>query len=107
MASTWLGLPAGVGGLSLGTPGPPLRASYYFGVLVRGDFPAAELARVTAHEIAHFVALQHVQNRGISGQTYPDPLDDTTPGADNLMADGTVLTPDQAFALSLSALLVP
>jgi hypothetical protein len=100
------GLPAGVAGLSLGTPGPPLRDSYYFGVLVRGSFPAAELARVTAHEIAHFLALQHVQNRGVSGQIYPDPLDDTMPGLDNLMDSGTVLTPDQGFALSRSALLV-
>ena len=100
------GLPGGVAGLSLGTPGPPIRGSYYFGVVVRGDFPAAELARVTAHEVAHFLALQHVQNRGISGKTYPDPLDDTTPGVDNLMEDGTVLTPGQAFALSRSALLV-
>ncbi|MDX2089681.1 MAG: hypothetical protein SFX73_17630 [Kofleriaceae bacterium] len=99
------GLPTGVAGLSLGTPGPPSRGSYYFGVLIRGDFPAIELARVTAHEIAHFLALQHVQNRGISGQAYPDPLDDTTPGADNLMEDGTILTPGQAFALTRSALL--
>ncbi len=37
---------------------------------------------------------------------YPDPLDDTTPGIDNLMEDGTVLTAGQAFALSRSALLV-
>jgi hypothetical protein len=100
------GLPVGVGGLALGTPGPPARGSYYFGVLVRGDFPAIELARVVSHEVAHFVALQHVQNRGVSGKTYPDPLDDTTPGVDNLMEDGTVLTPGQAFALSRSALLV-
>jgi hypothetical protein len=101
------GLPTGVAGLSLGTPGPPTRGSYYFGVLVRGGFPAIEQARVTAHEVAHFLALQHVQNRGISGQTYPDPLDDTTPGANNLMEDGTVLTAGQSFALSRSALLVP
>lgn len=100
------GLPSGVAGLSLGTPGPPLRGSYYYGVLVRGDLPAIELARVTAHEVAHFLALQHVQNRGISGKTYPDPLDDTTPGADNLMEDGTALTRDQTFALSRSAVLV-
>jgi hypothetical protein len=100
------GLPSGVAGLSLGTPGPPLRGSYYFGVLIRGDFQAIELARVTAHEVAHFLALQHVQNRGISGRTYADPLDDTTPGVDNLMEDGTVLTTGQSFALSRSALLV-
>ena len=100
------GLPSGVAGLSLGTPGPPHRGSYYFGVLVRGDFPPLELARVTAHEVAHFLALQHVQNRGVSGQIYPDPLDDTLTGVDNLMTSGTVLTPDQRFALSRSALLV-
>jgi hypothetical protein len=99
-------LPAGVGGLSLGTPGPPLRGSYYFGVIVRGGFQPIEMARITAHEVAHFLALQHVQNVGISGMRYPDPLDDTTPGADNLMEDGTVLTAGQAFALSRSSLLV-
>ncbi len=99
-------LPSGVGGLALGTPGPPIRGSYYFGVVVRGGYPAVELARITAHEGGHFLALQHVQNRGISGRTYPDPLDDTLPGADNLMEGGTLLTPHQAFALSRSALLV-
>ncbi len=99
-------LPSGVAGLSLGTPGPPIRGSYYFGVIVRGGFQPAEMARITAHEVAHFLALQHVQNRGISGMTYPDPIDDTTPGVDNLMEDGTVLTPGQSFALTRSALLV-
>jgi hypothetical protein len=98
-------LPIGVGGLSLGTPGPPLRGSYYFGVVVRGGLSATELARITAHEAGHFLALQHVQNQGISGRAYPDPLDDTTPGADNLMEGGTSLTAGQAFALSRSALL--
>jgi hypothetical protein len=100
-------LPSGVAGLSLGTPGPPLRGSYYYGVIVRGGFQPGELARITAHELAHFLALQHVENRGISGMIYPDPLDDTTPGADNLMEAGTLLTADQSFALSRSALLVP
>lgn len=100
-------LPSGVAGLSLGTPGPPVRGSYYFGVIVRGNFQPGEQARVTAHEVAHFLALQHVQNRGISGMAYPDPIDDTTPGVDNLMEDGTILTPGQSFALSRSALLVP
>jgi hypothetical protein len=100
-------LPAGVAGLSLGTPGPPIRGSYYYGVIVRGGFPAVELARITAHEVAHFLALQHVENRGISGMRYPDPLDDTTPGVDNLMEDGTVLTAGQGFAISRSAILVP
>jgi hypothetical protein len=37
--------------------------------------------------------------------TYADPLDDTQPGQSNLMQSGTVLTPDQGFALSRSSLL--
>lgn len=100
-------LPTGIGGMSLGTPGPPLRGSYYFGVVVRGTVSPLVAALVVAHEGSHFAALQHVENRGVSGAIYPDPLDDTTPGQDNLMEDGTVLTEDQAFALSRSALLVP
>lgn len=98
-------LPAGIGGLSLGTPGPPVRGSYYFGVVIAGGQRSPEAARVTAHELAHFLALQHVQNVGISGDVYDDPIDDTVPGDDNLMEDGTVLTPGQAFALTRSALL--
>lgn len=100
-------LPSGIAGLSLGTPGPPIRGSYYFGVIIRGDYPAYELARVMAYEVSHFVALHHVQNRGVSGQLYSDPLDDTMPGQDNLMEDGTALSAGQAFALTRSALLVP
>ena len=100
-------LPAGIGGLSLGTPGPPVRGGYYFGVLVRPSANDSQLARVIAHEVCHFLALQHVQNRGASGQIYPDPLDDTAPGQNNLMESGTRLTADQAFALTRSWLLQP
>jgi hypothetical protein len=99
-------LPDGIAGLSLGTPGPPLRDSYYFGVIWRSGLGSTQAARVLAHEVSHFLALQHLENRGVSGTTYPDPLDDTTPGGDNLMEDGTLLTPDQIFALQRSALLV-
>ncbi|MBZ0231689.1 MAG: hypothetical protein K8M05_05015 [Deltaproteobacteria bacterium] len=99
-------LPAGIAGLSLGTPGPPVRGSYYFGVLWRSGLGSTQAARVVAHEVSHFLALQHLVNTGVSGATYPDPLDDTTPGEDNLMEDGTLLTPGQAFALQRSALLV-
>jgi hypothetical protein len=101
-------LPLGVGGLSLGTPGPPLRGSYYYGVVVRPGASDADTAEVIAHELCHFLALQHVQNSGISGALYPDPLDDTEVGVPNLMAGtGTLLTADQRFALRRSALLVP
>jgi hypothetical protein len=98
-------LPAGVGGLSLGTPGPPLRGSYYYGVAIVEAASDGGTARVLAHEVSHFLALQHVENLGVSGAIYPDPLDDTEPGQDNLMADGTTITADQAFALKRSALL--
>ena len=98
-------LPAGVGGLSLGTPGPPLRGSYYYGVVVLPPVGDGEAARVVTHEVCHFMALQHVENRGISGAVYPDPLDDTAPGQGNLMEGGTTLTRDQAWSLQRSALL--
>ena len=96
-------LPAGIAGLSLGTPGPPT-GGYYHGVLaVRGS--DAGLARVLAHEIAHFLALQHVTNRDTRGLLIEDPIDDTRPGQGNLMENGTTLTPGQTFALTRSALL--
>lgn len=98
-------LPSGVAGLSLGTPGPPIRGSYYYGVVIRTGSVDAQLARVIAHELSHFLALQHVTNVGVSGAIYPDPLDDTQPNQNNLMQNGTVLTPDQSFSLSRSALL--
>lgn len=97
-------LPGGVGGLSLGTPGPPLRGSYYYGVVILRSTDGGT-ARVLVHEAAHFLALQHVENRGISGEVYPDPLDDTAPGDGNLMEDGTTITADQAFALQRSPFL--
>jgi hypothetical protein len=98
-------LPFGVAGLSLGTPGPPLRGSYYYGVAILRPEGDGETARVLVHEVCHFLALQHVENVGISGETYPDPLDDTLSGRGNLMEGGTTITPDQAFALGRSALL--
>jgi hypothetical protein len=98
-------LPSGIGGLSLGTPGPPVRGSYYYGVLIRRSTNDQAMAVVIAHETSHFLALQHVTNRGVSGKVYPDPLDDTDPAVSNLMQNGTMLTPDQGFALSRSALL--
>jgi len=98
-------LPSGIGGLSLGTPGPPIRGSYYYGVIVRRSTIDQSLAIVIAHETSHFLALQHVTNAGISGMIYPDPLDDTQPGQNNLMQNGSVLTSDQGFSLSRSALL--
>jgi hypothetical protein len=94
----------GVLGLSLGVPGPPEPSSVYHGVIVRRA-PDAALGRVLAHEVSHFLGLQHVENRGADGTTYPDPIPDTAPRKDNLMEDGVTLTAGQAFVLSRSPLL--
>ena len=100
-------MPRGVGGWSLGTPGPPLADTYYSGVVAARHGDGGELGRVLAHEIAHYIGLSHVVNTGVSGARYPDPLDDTEPGTGNLMdGGGTHLTPDQAFVLSRYPLLV-
>jgi hypothetical protein len=79
-----------------------VRGGYYFGVLVRPSALDSQIARVIAHEVCHFLALQHVQNTGVSGQVYPDPLDDTSPGQNNLMECGTLRTADQTYALTRS-----
>jgi hypothetical protein len=98
-------LPAGIAGLSLGTPGPVERGGYYYGVVIEPTGAGAISGRVVAHEVCHFLGLQHVQNVGISGTIYPDPLDDTVTGQDNLMQLGTMLTPDQGFVLRKSPIL--
>ncbi len=101
-------LPAGVGGLSLGTPGPVDPNVSYFGVLVRRSGDPRSTARVAAHEVCHFLALSHVMNHSTSGTAIPDPIPDTFPGQGNLMESGSggiVITPGQAFVLRGSALL--
>jgi predicted small lipoprotein YifL len=97
-------LVAGVAGLSLGVPGPPTPESYYYGVVI-ADAPASSLGRVVAHEVAHFLGLQHIVNRGVSGTVYEDPIPDTEPGTPNLMERGTQLTLGQASVLRRSPLL--
>ena len=67
-------------------------------------------ARVAAHELSHFLGLQHVVNRTTTGEIIPDPIPDTEPGRRNLMESGgggSVITPGQAFVLKSSALLAP
>ena len=98
-------LPDGLAGWSLGTPGPPLPDTCYSGV-VASQAQGAELPRVLAHEIGHYLGLAHPVDTGSSGAAYPDPLDDTEPGRGNLMSgDGVALTRDQAFVVSRSPLL--
>jgi hypothetical protein len=101
-------LPFGVAGWSLGTPGPPLPDTYYSAVVAANHASGDELGRVLGHEIAHYIGLSHVVNRGLSGKGYPDQLDDTEPGTGNLMeGGGTLLTADQAFVLGRYPLLRP
>ena len=100
-------LPSGIAGLSLGTPGPPERRGYYYGVVIAASRFGLVSGRTVAHEVGHFLGLQHLVNVGISGTEYPDQLDDTESGSGNLMeGGGTTLTPDQAWVLSRSPLLV-
>jgi hypothetical protein len=44
-------------------------AGYYYGGVI-GTASDAVLGRVVAHETAHFLGLQHVVNRGVSGQAF-------------------------------------
>jgi hypothetical protein len=97
--------PNGIMGFSLGTPGPPISGSYYYGIVLR-RVAGALMARVFAHELSHFLGLQHLRDVGASGAEYTDPLPDTELGMGNLMeTTGTIITPAQAFVLSRSALL--
>jgi hypothetical protein len=101
-------LPAGVGGWTLGTPGPPVPDTVYSGVVAARLDNGRELARVLAHEICHYLGLWHVQHRSRAGALHTDPLDDTGPGSGNLMDEqgrGTALTPDQSFVLTRHPLL--
>jgi len=98
----------GVDGYSLGVPGPVDPRSPLNGVFVRVDPDLAAHGRsILAHELAHFLGLHHVEQRGADGIAYPDPLADTQPGEDNLMdpGGGRVLSPQQSEALRASPLL--
>jgi hypothetical protein len=99
-------LPEDVYGLSLGTPGPPLSSSHYNGVILREVGSDDLTARVFAHEVAHFLGLQHLVDASLSGNRHFDPLPDTEVGQNNLMDRmGNAPTKGQVFALSRSALL--
>jgi len=97
-------LPAGIDGVSLGAPGPPLPSSYYFGVAIRRE-EAAAAGWVLAHELAHFLGLRHVRELSPGGVELLDPIDDTEPGRGNLMERGRQLTPGQVEVLLRSPLL--
>lgn len=97
-------LPRGWEGISLGTPGPPLPESRYFGVVVQDGEPAA-LGRTLAHEVSHFLGLRHIRTVTPSGAVIEDGLGDTEPGGENLMENGRSLTLGQIRILQRSPLL--
>lgn len=97
---------APLAGTSGGIPGPafsPGRASS--GVAVawqEAEDDPSRLARVIAHEVAHWLGLFHTSQRGL----FADPIADTPVGEgerDNLMfaelEGGLIITPDQARVL--------
>lgn len=107
-------------GFSLAMPGPLDPSSYYWGVVVSsavpwsGD-PDLVLGRVVAHELSHFLGVQHTEDFLASGDVVPDPFDDTETFGRNLMGsvdqaaplgpEDLVISPRQAFRLRRSALL--
>lgn len=97
------GLPVGVAGLSLGTPGPPRADTYYSGVVVGRQDDPARLARVAAHELGHYLGLAHPEDRLASAARLDDGLDDTSPDQPNLMnGDSDQLSAAQAALLRRS-----
>jgi hypothetical protein len=97
----------GIKALSLGTPGPPLPSSYYFGVFVERSSNYEVMARLAAHEIAHFLGLDHPTRWSASDTVYRDGLVSRAEVVTNLMSSGTELTPEQIYVITRSPLLRP
>jgi hypothetical protein len=97
----------GVKALSLGTPGPPLPSSYYFGVFVERSSDYDAMARLSAHEIAHFLGLDHPTRWSASDAIYRDGLVSSAEIVINLMGSGSELTAAQVNVMMRSPLLKP
>jgi hypothetical protein len=97
----------GIKALSLGTPGPPLPSSYYFGVFVERSLNYEVMARLTAHEIAHFLGLDHPTRWSASDISYRDGLVPSAEVVTNLMGSGAELNEAQIFVMTRSPLLSP
>ena len=97
----------GIKALSLGTLGPPLPSSYYFGVFVERSSNYEVMARLAAHEIAHFLGLDHPTRWSASDGVYRDGLVSGAEVVTNLMSSGTELNPAQIYVITRSPLLRP
>ena len=97
----------GIKALSLGTPGPPLPSSYYFGVFVERSSNYEVMARLAAHEVAHFLGLDHPTRWSASDAVYRDGLVSSAEVVTNLMSSGTELNPAQIYVITRSPLLRP
>jgi len=67
----------------------------------------SDLGRVIAHEVAHYLGLHHLELYTDDNRAIPDPIPDTSPGGNNLMSGGTILTEGQIDVLRRSPLLEP
>jgi len=98
---------SGIKALSLGTPGPPLPSSYYFGVFIERSSDYDAMARLSAHEIAHFLGLDHPTRWSASDAIYRDGLVSGPDIVTNLMGSGSELTEAQMNVMRRSPLLKP
>jgi hypothetical protein len=101
--------PAGVLGLSGGTPGPMFHGTAHSGVVLSADslcFQSwTQLGRTAAHESAHYLGLFH----NVEHDGHRDPLDDSNLSTSNLMyfglSDDSELSSEQGAILRTSPVL--
>lgn len=82
-------------------------SSYYFAVFVERSINYEVMARLAAHEIEHFLGLDHPTRWSASDGVYRDGLVPSAELVTNLMGSGTELNPAQIYVITRSPLLRP
>jgi hypothetical protein len=82
-----------------------LPSSYYFGVFIERSSNYETMSRLTAHEIAHFLGLDHPACWSASDGVYRDGLISNAEIVTNLMGSGTELNAAQIYAITRNRLL--